>query len=129
MTKKCKSACKKLKSDINEKIVDLTNIPNQYQDTIRYGMLMPNDLKDRIISDLGNANVNKSIVITHLNEYGVDQNKLKKIFNEFDIYVSDGMTHNDVYILWIEGFKRKFSINERKIKIWEKKEKLLGKKF
>ena len=89
--------CKK--SDINENIVDLTNIPNPYQDTIRYGMLMLNDLKNRIISDLGSANVNKSIAITHLNEYGVDQSELKKIFNEFDIYVSDGMTHNDVYSL------------------------------
>ena len=78
------------KSDINEKIVDLTNIPNQYQDTIRYGMLMPNDLKDRIISDLGNANVNKSIVITHLNEYGVDQNKLKKIFGDRKITYAHG---------------------------------------
>lgn len=87
--------CKK--SDINENIVDLTNIPNPYQDTIRYGMLMLNDLKDRIMSDLGSANVNKSIAITHLNEYGVDQDKLKKLFNKFDIYMSDGMTHNDVY--------------------------------
>ena len=85
------------KSDINEKIVDLTNIPNPYQDTIRYGMLILNDLKDRIISDLGSANVNKSIAITHLNEYGVDQDKLKNLFNEFDIYVSDGMTRDDVY--------------------------------
>lgn len=89
--------CKK--SDINENIVDLTNIPNPYQDKIRYGMLMPDDLKNRIMSDLGSANVNKSIAITHLNEYDVDQNKLKNIFHEFDIYVSDGMTHNDVYLL------------------------------
>lgn len=89
--------CKK--SDINENIVDLTNIPNPYQDTIRYGVLMLNDLKNRIITDLGSANVNKSIAITHLNEYGVDRNELKELFNEFDIYVSDGMTHNDVYSL------------------------------
>ena len=87
------------KADINENIVDLTNIPNPYQDTIRYGMLMPDDLKNRIISDLGSANVNKSVAITHLNEYGVEQNKLKEIFDEFDIYVSDGMTHNDVYMI------------------------------
>ena len=86
------------KSDINENIVDLTNVPNPYQDTIRYGMLVLNDLRDRIISDLGSANVNRSIAITHLNEYGVNQNELKKIFNEFDIYLSDGMTHNDVYL-------------------------------
>ena len=89
--------CKK--SDINKNIVDLTNIPNPFQDTIRYGMLMLDDLKNRIISDLGSANVNKSIAITHLNEYGVEQNELKKIFSEFDIYVSDGMTHNDVYLI------------------------------
>lgn len=89
--------CKK--SDINENIVDLTNVPNPYQDTIRYGMLILNDLKNRILSDLGSANVSRSIAITHLNEYGAEQNTLKKIFNEFDIYVSDGMTHNDVYLL------------------------------
>lgn len=85
------------KSDINEKIVDLTNVPNPYQDTIRYGMLMLSDLKNRIMSDLGSVNVNKSIAITHLNEYRVAQNKLKNLFNEFDIYVSDGMTRNDVH--------------------------------
>ena len=89
--------CKK--SDINENIVDLTNVPNPYQDTIRYGMLMLNDLRNRIISDLDSANVKKSIAITHINEYGVEQNTLKKIFDEFDIYLSDGMTCNDVYLL------------------------------
>lgn len=87
------------KSDINEKMVDLTNIPNPYQDTIRYGMLIIDDLKNRIISDLGNVKVNKSLAITHLNEYGMDQERLKEIFCGFDIYVSDGMTYNDVYEL------------------------------
>lgn len=87
--------CKK--SDINEKIIDLTNVPNPYQDSIRYGILDLNDLKDRIKSDLNSRNIKKSIAITHYNEYSVDRNELKNIFNGFEIYISDGMTHNDVY--------------------------------
>ncbi|MDE7206775.1 MAG: adenylosuccinate synthetase [Lachnospiraceae bacterium] len=87
------------KSDINEKIIDLTNIPNPYQDSIRYGMLMLDDLKNRIRTDLGNVNGTKSLAVTHLNEYKVNQDELKNVFGGFQIYISDGMTHDDVYRL------------------------------
>ena len=87
------------KSDINDKIFDMTNIPYPYQDTIRYGMVIVDDLKNRITSDLENVKVNKSLAMTHLNEYEIDQDKLKEIFCEFDIYVSDGMMYDDVYKL------------------------------
>lgn len=89
--------CKK--SDINGTIADLTNVPNRYQDTLRYGMLVLEDLKNRICSDLGNVNGTKSLAVTHLNEYEVNQDELKTLFHEFEIYGSDGMTHNDVYKL------------------------------
>lgn len=85
------------KSDINEKIIDLTNVPNPYQDSIRYGMLVLEDLKNRICSDLGNVNATKSLAVTHINEYEVNQEELRKVFNEFGIYGSDGMTHDDIY--------------------------------
>lgn len=89
--------CKK--SDIDANIVDLTNVPNMYQDTLRYGMLVLEDLKNRICLDLGNVNATKSLAVTHLNEYEVNRDELKTLFHEFEVYGSDGMTHNDVYKL------------------------------
>lgn len=89
------SECKK--SDINENIVDLTNVPNPHQDSIRYGTLDLVDLRKRIEADLNGAEFIKSIAITHCNEYEVDRKELEKIFDGFGIYVSDGMTRNDVH--------------------------------
>lgn len=86
------------KEDINPKIIDLTNVPNPFQDSLRYGTLDLNDLKLRINSDLNGTNIKKSIAMTHCNEYGVDEKELVKIFDGFNIYLSDGMTHNDVYL-------------------------------
>ena len=87
------------KSEINEKMVDLTNIPNPYQDSLRYGKLKLNDLKQRIDTDLGDSDVKKSLGITHLNEYGIHLPELIDVFDGFNIYVSDGMTHNDVKVI------------------------------
>ena len=41
----------------------------------------------------------KSLAMTHMNECRIDQSKLKKVFDRFNIYISDGMTHENVYIL------------------------------
>ena len=49
------SECKK--EDINPNMVDMTNIPNEFQDTLRYGTLDLNDLKNRIEKDF-NSNSN-----------------------------------------------------------------------
>lgn len=87
------------KSDINEKIIDLTNVPNPYQDSIRYGMLILDELKNRIQTDFGNMNGTKSLAVTHWNEYTVNQDELKSLFDGFNIYLSDGMTHDDIYRL------------------------------
>lgn len=88
--------CKK--SDINENIIDLTNVPNPYQDSIRYGTLDLNDLRNRIDTNLNGIDIKKSIAITHCNEYEIDKKELEKIFDGFTIYMSDGMTRNDVYL-------------------------------
>lgn len=89
--------CKK--SDINAKIVDLTNVPNPHQDSIRYGRLDLNSLKDRIETDLDGIDINKSIAITHCNEYQVERKELERIFDGFKIYISDGITRNDVCVI------------------------------
>ena len=86
--------CKK--SDINEKIIDLTNVPNPYQDSIRYGTLDLSDLRRRIDMDLNGRDIKKSIAITHCNEYAVDGKELENIFNGFGIYMSDGMTRDNI---------------------------------
>ena len=84
------------KEHINSKIIDLTNIPNQYQGTIRYGYLDLDELKHRIENDLCDVKVKKSLAITHWNEYKIDTNELCKNFDEYNIYIFDGMTRNDV---------------------------------
>lgn len=86
--------CKK--SDINSKIIDLTNVPNPYQDSIRYGTLNLDDLNRRICDDMRGKDIKCSLAITHWNEYETDMKLLQIIFNEFDIYVSDGMTRGEV---------------------------------
>lgn len=59
------------KEDINPNIEDKTNIPNEFQGSIRYGYLNVEDLIKRINEDFANynpdANIKKSIAITHLN--------------------------------------------------------------
>ena len=87
--------CKK--SDINSEIIDLTNVPNPYQDSIRYGTLDIYDLKERIEKDLDGKKFKKSIAITHCNEYGVNKSVLEALFHDYKIYMSDGMTHEEVF--------------------------------
>lgn len=53
------------KKEINPRITDLTNIPNPYQDTIRYGTLDLVDLKERIVNDSKGYAVKKSLAVTH----------------------------------------------------------------
>lgn len=94
------------REDINPEITDLTNVPNPYQDSIRYGRLDLEDLEKRIAKDINVAdltggsvcakNIKKSVAVTHCNEYATDMEKLKGLFEGFGIYVSDGMTCEEV---------------------------------
>ncbi len=83
------------KSDINADMVDLTNVPNPFQDTIRYGTLDLYDLRDRIEKDLGGRNLSKSIAFTHCNEYEADKSVIEMLFHDYNIYMSCGMTRED----------------------------------
>lgn len=81
---------------INEYMFDKTNVPNPFQDTLRYGTLDLGELYSRCFDDVGNFGDEKSIAITHCNEYNWDNDKLIELFKDWNIYYSDGETHNDV---------------------------------
>lgn len=90
------------KADINAKMVDLTNVPNPYQDVMRYGKLDLDELQRRIALDLesgeveGKRNIKKSVIFTHWDEYRLDRAEIERIFIGYRIYFSDGMTWEDV---------------------------------
>lgn len=97
LTNECK------KEDINADMVDLTNVPNMYQDYLRYAPLDMRELQERIKKDFFPF-FNKyqgdkpylSIAITHMNECAFQTNELS---NDFDfIYTSDGRQRNHVLL-------------------------------
>jgi adenylosuccinate synthase len=99
-------------SDIASNIVDLTNVPNQFQDAIRYGKLDVNLLLSTISKDVSdnipqNIDYKVSLMITHVNETSgyVVETEGRTAINEFvsligdlfdKVYLSDGMTRDNV---------------------------------
>ena len=75
------------KAEINPDMVDLTNVPNPHQGTLRYGKLDKEGFLKRIRNDFDserlpeNFKVRRTIAVTHVNEY------LNDISNEAD-YIS-----------------------------------------
>lgn len=84
------------KDEINAEMYDKTNVPNPHQDTLRYGKLVLNKLYQRVIADVGDFECERSITITHCNEFRIDDDKFGKLFSGWNIYKSDGETHNDI---------------------------------
>lgn len=93
--------CKK--EEINSDMVDLTNIPNEFQGMLRYGKLDLNDLYNRIEKDFkensDGLNIKKSLAITHTNEHEIDMDKVKSLFIDYKFYLSNGMTKNNVKVI------------------------------
>lgn len=60
------------KSEINPDMIDRTNVPNDYQGTLRYGKIDTDELKQRIYADYakfsGFENVKISLAVTHMDE-------------------------------------------------------------
>ena len=83
------------KADINPYMTDMTNVPNPYQGTIRYGKLDAGTFKRRIREDFDSerfpdeCKARMTIAFTHLNEYR------NQIAEDAD-YISDGHTRNDI---------------------------------
>ena len=48
------------------------------------------------MEDVGNYKCKKSIAITHCNEFRMDEYKFEKLFLGWNIYKSDGETHNSI---------------------------------
>lgn len=83
------------KADINPNMVDLTNVPNPHQGTIRYGKLSSKSLLRRIKEDFDSSSLpmafepRKTLAVTHINEY------ISDIVKEAD-YISGGETRDSV---------------------------------
>lgn len=76
---------------INPDIIDTTNQPNEWQGTLRYGLLDMGKLNTRIIRDAAQYNCDKTIniVYTHLN---YTNNKLASIYGKINITKPDYVT-------------------------------------
>lgn len=59
------------KSEINPDMTDKTNVPNEWQGTLRYGRLDISELRQRIYADFAKfSNAEISLAVTHLNKTG-----------------------------------------------------------
>lgn len=71
------------KDEVNSIMYDKTNVPNEYQDTLRYGLLDIENLIKRVNKDFKkyeslncNDKVFKTYLMTHMNEYGINPFKI-----------------------------------------------------
>ena len=89
------------KDKINATMVDKTNVPNPFQDTLRYGLIDIKELNERIKKDSDDTGIKVSVAITHLNETNhmiATINGLESIalINNMK-YLSEGETNKQVY--------------------------------
>ena len=83
------------KEDINPDMTDMTNVPNPFQGTLRYGLLDETAFRKRIREDFDserlpiNCTAHLSIAVTHVNEYECE------IIKSAD-YIFNGETRQDV---------------------------------
>jgi len=97
------------KEEINPDIVDLTNEPNDYQGTIRYGKFDKDDFWDRVCNDgyitpaLSHKVKDYAIFITHLNETNNEicgNITIRELWLSSDkVYVADGKYTSNVKVL------------------------------
>lgn len=92
--------CSKLA--INKDMVDETNQPNQFQDSLRYGHLIVSDLLYRVQDDLkylkgSKFNWSASFGVTHTNEAQFDYSWLQRDFVN-KVYLSDRRDRDSVTI-------------------------------
>ena len=95
------------KNMINPTMIDITNVPNPFQDSLRYGMLNLSDLKIRIMDDAKKYTslftVVSTIAFTHTNEYDrfmrFSEKDWANILVQWKVRVSSGMTRKNVTVL------------------------------
>lgn len=84
------------KNEINPDMFDLTNIPNPFQESLRFGKIKVDRFMNRIYSDFTQAEPNwkRSLAITHLNEYPWE---FPEVYENFDnVYESSSCDRNGV---------------------------------
>lgn len=95
------------KNMINPNMVDMTNVPNPFQDSLRYGMLNLFDLKVRIMGDAKKYTslftVVPTITFTHTNEFDrylkMTDKEWQDLVINWKVRVSSGMTRNNIAAL------------------------------
>ena len=78
------------KKSINAEMYDKTNVPNEFQGSLRYGYLEDNMQKERIDTDwklvVGNPQFTKTLAITHCNEFPEYDNTAQYLsFNPYSV--------------------------------------------
>lgn len=77
------------KNDINPMIEDKTNVPNPYQDSIRYGKFDIKSFEERVRRDIRKGreilehnweNITYSVFVTHLNYVELEPSKIRELF-------------------------------------------------
>ena len=89
---------------INPDMVDLTNVPNPHQGSLRYGLIDQEALLQRIMNDFTPAKklaAKLSLAITHCNEYEPHfSNKFQYLFNKVYLSTSEKSTSVRCVDLW-----------------------------
>lgn len=99
------------KSMINPTMIDITNVPNPFQDSLRYGMLNLSDLKIRIMEDAKKYTslftVIPTIAFTHTNEYDrfmrFSEKDWANTLVQWKVRISSGMTRQSITVLTREA--------------------------
>lgn len=77
---------------INADMYDMTNVPNKYQDTLRYGWLDLEKLRERMLYDIKfnalNIKPEIRLAVTHLNEFENNLDDIHVMFGDMHIYES-----------------------------------------
>lgn len=87
------------KNQICEGMEDKTNVYNPWQQNIRYGTLNIDELNERIEKDFSEChsflyNPRKSVMLTHVNEHKIDENKIDGLK-----YISSSKYANEVQVV------------------------------
>ena len=97
------SNCECRKESINAEMVDLTNIPNPHQGTLRYGRFNDKEAMAAVTRGIVDSDINgqinglvikPSIVITHTNEFNDNILEDAAMVNNCEVYLSDN--HNTI---------------------------------
>ena len=80
------------KSAINAEMVDLTNVPNPFQGSLRYGYLNDREQQQRIEKDWSlvkdDKRFKKTMAVTHCNEFP-DESQTAKYYSDSPFYVKE----------------------------------------